>query len=373
MAGGKDIRGRLIRKAAGFAGKAGRVGGTYLAAGVRVAEETAASVKDTLRKQRETAGIIDRASRRLYEAAARFEAEREAGAETASRLERLEQELMADAFARFSRLYERAVNRTLRLREEQPGMDMTLEMPVPEKYEPPVSAGVRGAAVGGLSAASMVALTALLGTASTGTAIAGLSGSALIGATLASLGGGSLAVGGLGIAGGLAVVGGAFAIPAVAVGARFWRDDVERNYDMALRYEEKVIEAVAETDAKRRRLREAGRFAQSLYHDLSVRRAVLDMILDIFERSLSFGRTREAFALSGEMIALMGRAMSISYRLDKTPSDSAAWSELTLVSLAFSRVEQQLGAYISSLEEKYRQEAEAILAARERRDGEDAG
>lgn len=57
-----------------------------------------------------------------------------------------------------------------------------------------------------------------LGTASTGAAISGLSGAAATNATLAWLGGGSLASGGFGMAGGMAVLGGVVAGPVLAVG-----------------------------------------------------------------------------------------------------------------------------------------------------------
>lgn len=57
----------------------------------------------------------------------------------------------------------------------------------------------------------------LLTTAGTGTAISSLSGVAATNATLAWLGGGTLASGGLGIAGGMWVLGGIVAAPLVAV------------------------------------------------------------------------------------------------------------------------------------------------------------
>lgn len=65
-------------------------------------------------------------------------------------------------------------------------------------------------AVGGVAAGSLAALGAYgaamtLGVASTGAAISGLAGVAATNATLAFLGGGSLAAGGLGVAGGMAV------------------------------------------------------------------------------------------------------------------------------------------------------------------------
>ncbi|BEE03932.1 hypothetical protein [Aeromonas veronii] len=57
-----------------------------------------------------------------------------------------------------------------------------------------------------------------LATASTGTAISGLSGAAATNATLAWLGGGSLASGGFGMAGGTMVLGGLVAGPLLAIG-----------------------------------------------------------------------------------------------------------------------------------------------------------
>lgn len=74
-----------------------------------------------------------------------------------------------------------------------------------------------GAALGAVTAFGAYGGAMAFGAASTGTAIATLSGAAATNATLAFLGGGSLAVGGLGIAGGTAVLGGLVAGPALAV------------------------------------------------------------------------------------------------------------------------------------------------------------
>lgn len=76
-----------------------------------------------------------------------------------------------------------------------------------------------GAVVGGSAVAGgAVALVTTFCTAGTGAAISGLSGIFAAKATLAALGGGTLASGGLGIAGGVAVGTALFAIPALAVG-----------------------------------------------------------------------------------------------------------------------------------------------------------
>lgn len=79
-----------------------------------------------------------------------------------------------------------------------------------------------GGAVAGTSGGALAAFGAYgaaqaLACASTGTAIASLSGAAATNATLAFFGGGSLAAGGLGMAGGTAVLGGLVAGPALMV------------------------------------------------------------------------------------------------------------------------------------------------------------
>ena len=76
------------------------------------------------------------------------------------------------------------------------------------------AAGALGGALAGIGAYGAVMT---FGAASTGTAIAALSGAAATNATLAFLGGGSLAVGGLGMAGGAMVLGGLVAGPALAI------------------------------------------------------------------------------------------------------------------------------------------------------------
>ena len=80
-----------------------------------------------------------------------------------------------------------------------------------------VGGTVAGTASGALVAFGAYGAAQALACASTGTAIASLSGAAATNATLAFFGGGSLAAGGLGMAGGAAVLGGLVAGPALMV------------------------------------------------------------------------------------------------------------------------------------------------------------
>ena len=77
--------------------------------------------------------------------------------------------------------------------------------------------GGAGAAVGAGAATVTYMTVASIATASTGAAISALSGAAATSATLAAIGGGSLAAGGLGIAGGTAMLTGIVTIPVLLV------------------------------------------------------------------------------------------------------------------------------------------------------------
>lgn len=74
---------------------------------------------------------------------------------------------------------------------------------------------LQGGVVGGLAAVGTWTFVASFGTASTGTAIATLSGAAAHNAILAYIGGGTLAAGGGGIAGGTAMLGAIVAVPII--------------------------------------------------------------------------------------------------------------------------------------------------------------
>ncbi|TLD99319.1 hypothetical protein [Helicobacter trogontum] len=99
-----------------------------------------------------------------------------------------------------------------------------------------------GAVVGSVATGTLAGFGAfgaagLLASASTGTAISALSGVAATNATLAWFGGGSLAAGGLGMAGGSFVLGGIVAAPIIAVAASVFAASAEKKkYDAASYY-----------------------------------------------------------------------------------------------------------------------------------------
>ncbi|NVZ10364.1 hypothetical protein HW932_13950 [Allochromatium humboldtianum] len=134
-----------------------------------------------------------------------------------------------------------------------------------------VGGGIAALGSGGLAGLAAYGSVGLLGTASTGTAIGTLSGVAATNATLAWLGGGSLAAGGLGMAGGTVVLGGIVAGPVLAVGgmmlaskAEAAKHDAYANYDKAQLAAEQMKTATVATNGIHKRFNEINEVLNAL-------------------------------------------------------------------------------------------------------------
>lgn len=108
-----------------------------------------------------------------------------------------------------------------------------------------------GAATGALAGIGAYGGVGSLAAASTGTAITGLSGAAATNATLAWLGGGSLATGGFGMAGGALALGGIVLGPALAIGGFMMASKAEEALTKAKKYEANVDVAVSKMKASK--------------------------------------------------------------------------------------------------------------------------
>ena len=107
---------------------------------------------------------------------------------------------------------------------------------------------VAGTAGGALAAFGAYGAAQALAFASTGTAIASLSGAAATNATLAFFGGGSLAAGGLGMAGGTAVLGGLVAGPALMVMGLVAGHAAKKNLDQAITNRAEAVQIASQLD-----------------------------------------------------------------------------------------------------------------------------
>ena len=111
--------------------------------------------------------------------------------------------------------------------------------------------GVTALGAGGLAGLAAYGGVGTFAAASTGTGIASLSGVAATNATLAWLGGGSLASGGMGMAGGTMVLGGLVAGPVLAVGGLMLASKAEEVKENALANLAESKKAAAEMDTGR--------------------------------------------------------------------------------------------------------------------------
>ena len=105
---------------------------------------------------------------------------------------------------------------------------------------------VAGTAGGALAAFGAYGAAQALAFASTGTAISALSGAAATNATLAFFGGGSLAAGGLGMAGGTAVLGGLVAGPALMVMGLVAGNAAKKNLEKAYTNKAEAIQIASQ-------------------------------------------------------------------------------------------------------------------------------
>lgn len=121
----------------------------------------------------------------------------------------------------------------------------------------PIISACAGTTVGLGTAAGLWAITSTFGVASTGMPIIFLSGIASTNAILAAIGGGSLAVGGLGIVGGLSALGGVVATPILVVTIYHTNKRVKKNieeYKHQLKLIDENIPKLLEINANYREL-----------------------------------------------------------------------------------------------------------------------
>lgn len=103
-----------------------------------------------------------------------------------------------------------------------------------------------------------------LGTASTGTAISTLAGAAATKATLAAIGGGSLATGGMGIAGGTAILSAAVAAPALAIAGWAYNSHGEEALRKAHKVRSEVNDSITKLDKATKQLSQTDKYARKI-------------------------------------------------------------------------------------------------------------
>lgn len=189
----------------------------------------------------EAGRLTDDANSRIEEAKSQLERSRHLCADALSELGEEKLFVLGGSITRFIEGFEKIKNLDLvdslgldelrRLRIDKESMSELREM---QQFAVAVAGGAAAGAVGGaLTAFGAYNAAMALGAASTGTAISSLSGAAATNATLAFFGGGSLAAGGAGMTGGMMVLGGLVAGPALLVMGLITGKKADEKLDMA--------------------------------------------------------------------------------------------------------------------------------------------
>ncbi len=129
--------------------------------------------------------------------------------------------------------------------------------------------GIKGLSSGTLAGFGAMGLIGNIGFASTGAAISGLTGAAATNATLAWLGGGTLAAGGFGIAGGSVALGGIFLAPVALIGGFSLASKGKKAVTEAEKYEAKVKIAIEHLNTKLEFLQLAKKIVNDYIHVIS--------------------------------------------------------------------------------------------------------
>ena len=129
--------------------------------------------------------------------------------------------------------------------------------------------GMAGTAWGMAVAFGAYKAAGMLAYASTGTAIASLSGVAASNATMAFFGGGSLAAGGLGMTGGMMVLGGLVAGPALLVMGLVAGDAAKKGLDQAKTNHAEAVQMAEQLDTASKQCEAIRRRTYMLYHLLA--------------------------------------------------------------------------------------------------------
>ena len=204
-----------------------------------------------------------------------------------------------------------------------------------------ISNGVQSLGAGALAGVATYGGAMMFATASTGTAISTLSGVAATNATLAWFGGGSLAAGGLGMAGGAAVLGGIVAGPAIALGGFLMEAKSKKNLAEAKANLSKAKKAVEEFRCATSMLRAitqiADQFSEAIYEVESRMNYVLDRVEDALSQAEEKRSSRFSFKVKKFFNSLIVRKIPLQY----TDLDSQQ-QELIQVAYQFAHVMKML-------------------------------
>ncbi|MED4584753.1 hypothetical protein P9578_18420 [Brevibacillus choshinensis] len=180
-----------------------------------------------------------------------------------------------------------------------------------------VSGGFKSLGAGALAGVASYGGAMMFASASTGTALSALSGVAATNATLAWFGGGSLAAGGLGMAGGAAVLGGIVAGPAIALGGFLMEAKSKKNLAEAKSNLSKAKKAAEEFRTATSMMEAICDISYQFNDAIEEMSERMDTVLDRLEQALAeAGENRQqklSFKVKQFFLGLIGRKIPLVY------------------------------------------------------------
>lgn len=180
-----------------------------------------------------------------------------------------------------------------------------------------VSGGVTSLGAGALAGVASYGSAMMFASASTGTAISALSGAAAANATMAWFGGGSLAAGGFGIAGGTAVLGGIVAGPVLAIGGMIMASKAKTNLAEAKKKYAQAERAAEEMHNATSMLNAITKLSEQFYSTIDELDSKMTVTLNNLERMLvNFENSKDrsvSFKFRKFFASLIGKKMTVDY------------------------------------------------------------
>lgn len=157
-------------------------------------------------------------------------------------------------------------------------------------------------AVGAAAAYAVYGGVMALAAASTGTPIAALSGAAAYNATMAAIGGGSLAAGGFGMAGGAAILSATVAAPVLAVAGWAYDRHAEKKLENAKEYEREAKKAIKSLEKAKEKLEKTDSYVVRIH-------STTESIYQVFSKYFSDLKSVDALIRNGADISTFEAAL----------------------------------------------------------------
>lgn len=184
------------------------------------------------------------------------------------------------------------------------------------KAEEIVAGGIGSLGAGALAGIASYGGAMMFASASTGTAIASLSGVAATNATLAWFGGGSLAAGGFGMAGGAVVLGGIVAGPILGVGGFLYESKSRENLAEAKKYYAEANHAIEEMENAIVVMNGIIKLSNQYYDLICSIRQKLTNILNILEGEINQSKLIQSETISYKIKGIFTNILNKNPKLD---------------------------------------------------------